>query len=326
MEKQPQTAIHLRGLAALTLWMREHGLKILRICVGVVYLWFGALKFNPTTPTAELYLPGRTMEAVTFHLLEPETGINILAIWECLIGYCLIARVLVRPALMLLLAHLALMFLPTVLFPDQIWHTFPYGLTLKGQYIVKNLVFIASALVLVAGIPRHPAAPGANVLMRAFRAFDDRLVAFVSRHGLLCVRIGLGVVYFWFGILKYFPGISPAEVLAAKTVETITFGLMPPHIGLPVLATWECFIGAGLLLGIFPRLILVLICTHLIGTFTPMFFYPAEIWTSFPFMLTLEGKYIVRNLVLYGAALMIGASLAAKRREAVVPAEFTPKS
>jgi hypothetical protein len=54
----------------------------------------------------------------------------------------------------------------------------------------------------------------------------------------------------------------------------------------------------------------------LIGTFTPMFFYPDEIWTSFPFMLTLEGKYIVRNLVLYGAALMIGASLAAKRREA----------
>jgi len=311
-------------MAAMTAWMREHGLKILRICVGLVYLWFGALKFNPTTPTAELYLPGRTMEAVTFHLLAPEVGIYILAVWECFIGVCLIASVLVRPALMLLLAHLALMCLPMVLFSDQIWHAFPYGLTLKGQYIVKNLVFIASALVLVAGMPRKPAPPGGNALTRLFRAFDDRLVRFVSRHGLLCIRIGLGVVYFWFGILKYFHNVSPAEELAAKTVERITFGLMPPHVGLPVLATWECFIGAGLLLGIFPRLILVLICTHLIGTFTPMFFYPDEVWTSFPFMLTLEGKYIVRNLVLYGAALMIGASLAAKRREAAAQPDLAP--
>lgn len=315
MEQQSQTTVHLRVMAVVTAWMREHGPKTLRICVGLVYFWFGALKFNPSTPSAEVYLPGRTMEAVTLHLLPPETGIWILAIWECFIGYCLVVSVLVRPALMLMLAHLALMCLPTVLFPEQIWHTFPYGLTLKGQYIVKNLVFIASALVLVAGIPRKAAPPTSNPLLRLVRAFDDALVAFVSRHGLLCVRIGLGVVYFWFGILKYFPGVSPAEVLAAKTVETITFGLMPPPIGLPVLATWECFIGAGLLLGIYPRLILVLICTHLIGTFTPMFFYPDEVWTSFPFLLTLEGKYIVRNLVLYGAALMIGASLAAKKRE-----------
>jgi uncharacterized membrane protein YkgB len=276
MEQNSQTAVHQRMLAAVTAWMREHGPKTLRICVGLVYFWFGALKFNPTTASAEGYLPAETMEAVTFHLLPLEVGIKILAIWECFIGYCLIASVLVRPALMLLLAHLALMCLPTILFPDQIWHTFPYGLTLKGQYIVKNLVFIASALVLVAGIKRKPAAPTNNPLTRLVRGFDDRLVTFVGRHGLLCIRIGLGVV--------------------------------------------ECFIGVGLLLGIFPRLILVLICTHLIGTFTPMFFYPDEIWTSFPFMLTLEGKYIVRNLVLYGAALMIGASLAAKRREASLEA------
>jgi uncharacterized membrane protein YkgB len=314
MSTNPSPTIHQRALAVTTAWMKDHGVKTLRICVGLVYFWFGALKFAPDFSTEDSYLPGATIRVLSLGLLDNGQGIHVLAIWECFIGYCLVTAVLVRPALMLLLAHLTIMFIPAIAWPQQVWRVFPYGLTLKGQYIVKNLVFIASALMLVAKLERRPTPAPATPVGRLCRAFDDRLTAWVRRHGLLCVRIGMGVVYLWFGALKYFPGVSPAEQLAAKTVEQITLGLIPPSIGLPVLATWECFIGAGLLAGLFSRTILVLICAHLIGTFTPLFFFPEEIWTTFPFGLSLEGKYIVRNLVLYGAALMIGAELSSRRQ------------
>lgn len=290
----------------MTGWMRDHGHKTLRIMVGLVYLWFGALKFSPDSPALDSYLPGATVHALTFGLLDSAEGVRLLAVWECFIGFCLMTAVLVRPALILLLGHLTIMFLPAVLWPHEVWHAFPYGLTLKGQYIVKNLVFVGSALVLASRFePRRTAA-----------ASGDRLSRWIRRRGFAALRIGLGIVYLWFGALKYFPGVSPAENLAARTVEAITFGLMPPPVGLPVLATWECLIGAGLLAGLWPRFILLLICVHLLGTFTPLFFFPAEIWTSFPFGLSLVGKYIVRNLVLYGAAIMIGADLATRKSRA----------
>ncbi|MFM1877907.1 MAG: hypothetical protein RLZZ241_773, partial [Bacteroidota bacterium] len=63
------------------------------------------------------------------------------------------------------------------------------------------------------------------------------------------IAAGLGLVYFWFGILKFFTGLSPAEVLAGTTIEKLTFGLIAPDWGLPLLAIWECAIGVLLLTG-----------------------------------------------------------------------------
>lgn len=303
-----------RAFSQVTNWMHRCGPKALRIAVGLVYLWFGALKFSPDTPALDSYLPGATVHALTFGLLDSAASVRVLAVWECFIGFCLMTAVLVRPALLLLLGHLFIMFLPAIFWPGQVWNIFPYGLTLRGQYIVKNLVFIGSALVLAARLERPPAAAVSGRLRKSLRTMGDRFARLVRRRGLFALRIGLGVVYLWFGALKFFPGISPAEELAARTVEKITFGLMPPPIGLPVLATWECLIGVGLLGGLWPRGILTLICFHLLGTFTPLFFFPNEVWSRFPFGLTLVGKYIVRNVVLYGAALMIGADLAARER------------
>jgi uncharacterized membrane protein YkgB len=227
-----------------------------------------------------------------------------------------------------MLAHLALMFLPAILWPRQIWQDgkFPYGLTLKGQYVVKNLVFISGALLLIARVPRDPPRADAPAPLRVLARADGALAGWVDRRGLFVVRIGMGVVYFWFGVLKFFPNVSPAEQLAAKTVDAITLGLMPPPIGLPTLAAWEVLIGIGLLASLWPRTILCLICLHLIGTFTPLLFYPLEVWSDFPFGLTLEGKYIVRNLVLYGTALMIGAELTNRRRSARLQPAADPRA
>jgi uncharacterized membrane protein YphA (DoxX/SURF4 family) len=131
----------------------------------------------------------------------------------------------------------------------------------------------------------------------------------MARYGVLLLRISLGVVFFWFGLLKFFPGLSPAQDLAARTISVLTFGLMPPTISVPILAAWECLIGLGLITGLFMRATLLLLVAQMAGTVTPLFFFPAETFTQFPIAPTLEGQYIIKNVVLVSAALVLGATV-----------------
>jgi len=138
---------------------------------------------------------------------------------------------------------------------------------------------------------------------------DARITAFLARVSVPTLRIGLGIVFFWFGVLKFFPGLSPAQDLAARTVETLSGGLVQPPVSLPVLATWECLIGLGLLTGSFLRATLDLLMLQMAGTITPLFLFPTETFTRFPFAPTLEGQYIIKNIVLIGAAMVVGGTV-----------------
>jgi uncharacterized membrane protein YphA (DoxX/SURF4 family) len=138
---------------------------------------------------------------------------------------------------------------------------------------------------------------------------DRRLTAVMAAHGLTALRIALGIVFFWFGVLKFFPGMSPAQDLVARTIELLTFGLVPPEVALPVLAAWECAIGLGLLLGRWMRATLLLLFVQMLGTITPLFLLPDETWIRFPFAPTLEGQYIIKNVVLVAAAFVLGATV-----------------
>jgi len=82
----------------------------------------------------------------------------------------------------------------------------------------------------------------------------------MARYGIVFLRVSLGIVYFWFGVLKFFPDFSPAMELATRTI-------------------------------------------------TPIFFFPQEVFTRVPYALTLEGQYIVKNLVIISAGLVIGATV-----------------
>jgi hypothetical protein len=113
----------------------------------------------------------------------------------------------------------------------------------------------------------------------------------------------------WFGALKYFPGLSPADELARRTIQQITFGQLPEPLILPILATWECLIGLGLISGRFLRGTLFLLGLQMLGTFTPALLFPQAVFTRFPFALTLEGQYIVKNLVIISAGIVIGATV-----------------
>lgn len=138
---------------------------------------------------------------------------------------------------------------------------------------------------------------------------DITLTRWMARYGVILLRVSLGSVFFWFGLLKFFPGLSPAQDLATRTISLLTFGLIPPQISLLILATWECLIGLGLVTGVWMRATLLLLFLQMLGTLTPLFFFPTETFTRVPYAPTLEGQYIIKNLVLVSAALVIGATV-----------------
>jgi uncharacterized membrane protein YphA (DoxX/SURF4 family) len=146
-------------------------------------------------------------------------------------------------------------------------------------------------------------------LSRRFDHIDARITGWMARWGLLLLRISLGVVYLWFGLLKFFPGLSPAAGLATRTIEQLTFGLIPAETALLLLAVWETLIGLGLIFGVWMRITLLLLFVQMLGTITPVFFFPQEVFTAVPYAPTLEGQYIIKNMVIISAALVLGATV-----------------
>src|SRR4051812_28577652 len=142
-----------------------------------------------------------------------------------------------------------------------------------------------------------------------FDAVDARITRWMARFGVPLLRASLGVVFLWFGALKFFPGLSPASDLAAKTIDALSFGMLPAGVSVPLLAGWECLIGLGLLLGIFMRATLLLLAVQMAGTLTPLFLFPREVFTRIPYAPTLEGQYIIKNAVLISAAIVLGATV-----------------
>jgi len=137
----------------------------------------------------------------------------------------------------------------------------------------------------------------------------------MARNGITLLRLSLGIVFFWFGVLKFFPHASPAEGLAVSTIGVITHGAMSAHVSLLVLATWECCIGLGLVSGILPRFTLLLLYLQMIGTLLPLWFFPHQTFSA-PFVPTLEGQYIIKNIVLISAGIVIGATVRGGKLEA----------
>ena len=138
---------------------------------------------------------------------------------------------------------------------------------------------------------------------------DVRLTQWMARYGVVTLRVTLGIVFFWFGVLKFFPGLSPAQTLAVKTIDALTVGLLPAGVSLALLATLECAIGLGLISGKFMRLTLLLLAFQMVGAASPLVLFPGEVFTQFPYAPTLEGQYIIKNLVLVSAGIVIGATV-----------------
>ena len=143
-----------------------------------------------------------------------------------------------------------------------------------------------------------------SALKDLYTRVDQRVTSLMAVYGLLVMRLGLGIVFFWFGALKLVPGLSPAEELVRNTVYFVN-----PDLFLPILAVWEMAIGLGLILGRFMRLTLLLLFLQMPGTALPLLVLPNVVWTAFPDGLTLEGQYIIKNLALIGSALVLGGTV-----------------
>jgi uncharacterized membrane protein YphA (DoxX/SURF4 family) len=148
-----------------------------------------------------------------------------------------------------------------------------------------------------------------NRITATFIRVDTAITEWMADNGVWLLRISLGLVFLWFGTLKLFPGLSPAQDLAAKTISSLTFGVISTKIAFPVLALWESLIGLGLILGLFLRATLLLLWLQMLGTITPLFLFPDLTFTRIPFAPTLEGQYIIKNMVLISAGLVIGATV-----------------
>ncbi|MGH8912332.1 MAG: DoxX family protein [Acidimicrobiia bacterium] len=132
----------------------------------------------------------------------------------------------------------------------------------------------------------------------------ERLAAWLSRYSIDTLRISLGFVFLGFGVLKFFPGMSPAQDMAIRTVETLSFGVVSGLSALFLTAVMECFIGISLVTGRMLRTGLMVLAAALVGILSPVFLFFGELFPDGP---TLAAQYVLKDIVLASAGLVVGA-------------------
>ncbi|WP_353814198.1 DoxX family membrane protein [Agromyces sp. SYSU T00266] len=134
---------------------------------------------------------------------------------------------------------------------------------------------------------------------------EGALKAFLDRWSIPALRVALGAVFVVFGVLKFFPGVSPLEPLVAATWSALTFGVVGGQLALILTAVLETAAGLALISGVFARLGLVLLAVAFVGILSPIVLFTGELVTAAgP---TLLGQYVAKNVVLIAAALVIAS-------------------
>lgn len=147
-----------------------------------------------------------------------------------------------------------------------------------------------------------------NGLRSVFDRLDEGAVRFMTQYGVLLLRVSLGITFVWFGALKVFD-VSPVSDLVASTVYWV-----PPAFFVPFLGYWEILVGLGLITGLFLRVTLLFFLMQMAGTFLVLIVKP-DVAFQFgnPLLLTVEGEFVVKNLVLISGGLVVGSTV--RRRQ-----------
>jgi uncharacterized membrane protein YkgB len=140
---------------------------------------------------------------------------------------------------------------------------------------------------------------------RPANRLDALITTWLVRHSLTLVRLSLGFVFLAFGVLKFFPGVSPAEAISEKAMVELTIGLMPADAGRVLVAVMETAIGLSLLTGRYLRLGIVLLGVAMVGVMSPLLLFPGKLFSGSYNAPTLEGQYVVKDIVLLTATLMV---------------------
>lgn len=140
-----------------------------------------------------------------------------------------------------------------------------------------------------------------------FAKIDDAIAKFMYKTARPSIRISFAIIFIWFGILKPL-GVSPAEDLVKKTVSWM--GIFSPETWLHIIGYWEVVIGILFLFKKTSRSAIGLLFLQMVGTFLPLITLPEITFqNNNPLTLTLEGQYIVKNILIISAALIIGGDL-----------------
>lgn len=135
----------------------------------------------------------------------------------------------------------------------------------------------------------------------------------LMRYSLTALRVSLGLVIFGFGILKYLPGVSPAENLVLATVRALTLGLVPAvvpnSVVMALVATVECVIGVSLITGRGLRWSIYLTTLWITGILSPLILLPGRLFSGWHHAPTLEGQYVLKDLVFLGAVMAIATTV-----------------
>jgi len=151
--------------------------------------------------------------------------------------------------------------------------------------------------------------PADRSLLGRADELDRRFVGFLNRWGIPMLRVSLGLVFIWFGALKIFR-VSPVADLVARTVYWVD-----PSWFVAVLGGVEVIIGLGLLVGRALRTVLALFWLQMLGTFLVLIIQPdVAFQRGNPLLLTVEGEFVVKNLVLLSAGMVVGSTVRRRRR------------
>ena len=136
---------------------------------------------------------------------------------------------------------------------------------------------------------------------------DQSAIKIMRSYSRIAIRLSFGIIFIWFGILKPLH-LSPAEGLLKATVTWLPFG--SPDNWLIIIGWWEVVIGVFFLFEKTTRIAIILLLTQMIGTFMPLLFLPEVTFQSGNVLLpTMEGQYIIKNLIIISAALVLGGEV-----------------
>ncbi|MET4157991.1 DoxX family membrane protein [Agromyces sp. PvR057] len=161
-----------------------------------------------------------------------------------------------------------------------------------------------SSTTLVSG--RTSTAASLDTILDRAEAAQAVVQRFLARTSVPALRVSLGLVFLVFGALKFLPGVSPVEDLVSRTWNVLSFGVVDGSAALAITATLEVFVGLTLVTGVFVRIGLLALAGTFVGIFSPLVFFGSELFTTAgP---TLTAQYILKDLVLVAAAMVIAAT------------------
>ncbi|CAN5177125.1 hypothetical protein BH20ACT16_BH20ACT16_14400 [soil metagenome] len=146
-----------------------------------------------------------------------------------------------------------------------------------------------------------------RLIQQKFVALENALHSGLVHHSITALRLSVGAVFLAFGVLKFFPDVSPAQGLAIKTIDLLSFGIVPWEVGIVAIAALECFIGICLLANRWMRLAVWLLAVQLVGVLAPLALLTGRLFSGPHGAPTLEGQYVLKDIILVAAGMVIAA-------------------